>query len=217
MRSEVHPVMPQRIGVLGGTFNPIHHGHLLMAQELAEAARLDTVLLVPSRVPPHKPAEDLAPERDRLEMVRLAAAENPLFQASDRELRRPGVSYTVVTLRELRAELPPDTEMFFLIGADSLPDLAKWKEPREIVALAQVLTATRPGFSFDRLAELSGSFPPSGLDGLRRGLTETTPVGISSTEVRRRVRLGRSLRYLVPPPVAGYIRDRRLYLSDHDP
>jgi len=204
--------MARRIGILGGTFNPIHHGHLLMAQELAEARELERVVLVPTRVPPHKEAPDLAPEADRVAMARLAAAENPLFEVSDREIRRGGVSYTVLTLRELTAELP-GVALHFLIGADSLPDLPKWREAREVVRLAQILTATRPGCPFDRIAELAGAFPPEDVARLRAGLVETTPIGISSTEVRRRARTGRSLRYLVPDSVAGYIRAHRLYAS----
>jgi nicotinate-nucleotide adenylyltransferase len=204
--------MARRIGILGGTFNPIHHGHLLMAQELAEAWKLEQVLLMPTRVPPHKDAVDLASEDDRLAMARLAAQENPLFEVSDREIRRGGVSYTVLTLRELTAELP-GTALHFLIGADSLPDLPKWREAREVVRLAQVLTATRPGCPFDRIAELAGAFPAEDVARLRAGLVETTPIGISSTEVRRRARAGRSLRYLVPAPVAEYIGTRRLYAT----
>ncbi len=184
-----------RIGILGGSFDPIHRGHLTVAAAAADQLPLDTVLFVPARTQPFKRERHHADAHDRATMVRLAIAVDPRFRLDGRELARPGPSYTVETLRALRAEYPDD-ELFLLIGADAARDFPQWHEVATISDLAQVVVLTRPGFD----ARLAGA--------------RTLPVpavDISATMVREQARRGQSLRRLVPPAVEEYIQRRQLY------
>lgn len=190
--------MSERLGILGGTFDPVHVGHVLLARAILERLPLDRVLFVPAAAPPHKSGA-LAPAADRWEMVRLAIDGLDGFEASPVELRRQGPSYTVDTLRQLRAD-HPGGELFLIVGADNVPDLATWYDPEGIFALATVVAGTRAG-------------PPAvGPLAARVRRVDTPAYDISSTEVRRRLREGLSVRYLVPEAVEGYLRDRCLYL-----
>jgi nicotinate-nucleotide adenylyltransferase len=192
----------RRLGILGGTFDPIHLGHLAIAEEVRGWQRLDAVLFIPAGDPPHKPHEQASAEH-RARMVELAIADNPHFHLSRMELERPGVSYTVDTLRALRDRLP-DTELFFILGADAAMEFFSWREPQAIMALAQVVAVSRPGFPEDALhrARAAGMLA-----------TLAPAVAISSTELRARARHGWSLRYLMPDPVAAYVREHGLYLD----
>lgn len=184
-----------RLGIFGGSFNPIHHGHLLLATWAAEAARLDRVLFIPTGSTPLKDPADLAPARSRWAMVQLAIRDNPLFEASDVEARRPGPSYTVDTLRGLRR---PGVRLHLMLGADALRLLPHWKESEAVKRMVRFLILKRPGH---RLRT-----------GLPKQLIVACPqVDVSGTEIRDRVRKGRPIRYFVPEAVERYIRKKGLY------
>jgi len=195
-----------RIGVLGGTFNPPHLGHLLCAQEAYVQLELDAVMLMPARTPPHKPVEEEPGVEHRLELCRLAVQEDPRFEVSDLEVNRPGPSYTVDTLSELHSKAP-DNELFLIVGGDIAAGLPKWHEPEEVLSLSTLAVAERSGTPRaavdEALARLGGG------DGALFFRMPT--IGISSTLVRERVRAGLPLRYLVPEPVESYIAARGLY------
>jgi len=189
-----------KIGLMGGSFDPIHLGHLRAAENAREALSLHEVLFVPAASPPHKLAGSLSPARDRLAMVALATAGNPSFVPSDVELRRGGPSYTADTLAELKRERPED-ELFLIVGSDTLGEMASWHEPARIFALATIAVASRPGMNGALAA------PPSA----RVVRVEGPGLFLSASEVRRLLREGRSVRYLVPDAVSDYIASRRLY------
>lgn len=199
-----------KIGLLGGSFNPIHMGHLVLAESAQEQLGLERVLLVPAGQPPHKAAEGMAAGADRLRMVELAAAGNPALAASDIELRREGRSYSLATVRALLTE-HPDWDVHFLIGADTLPELPTWYRIRELAGRCKFVVANRPGEPLDRFDVLRPALTAEQVEAIRRRVIEIPPMGVSSTEVRRRVSEGRSIRYLVPEPVRQYILERGLY------
>lgn len=190
-----------RVGVLGGTFDPPHTAHLIVAQDAAEVLRLDRVLFVPAALPPHKRAATLTPASLRLEMLRAALDADPRFEICELELRRPGPSYTVDTLRALRRERPGD-ELVLLIGLDQWMDFRTWHEPESIVELADVAVLARPG-----------STMPDWANAVPHRLVDVTQIDISSTTVRRRVQTGRSIRYLVSDAVAAIIAREALYVG----
>lgn len=201
--------------MFGGSFNPIHFGHLLVADDIAETLALDRVLFVPAAVPPHKPVSELAPAAHRVAMTRLAVAEHPRFEVSDVELRRRGPSYTVDTLETLR----PLGELHLIIGSETFLDLLSWHEPRRLPGLARLVVVPRSGNAFDPtapaaqkvLAELAlGPFSAPGEDG-RVVLTQAASLPISGSDLRRRARTGRSLAYRMPAAVIAYIREHGLY------
>lgn len=187
-----------RIGVFGGTFDPPHHGHLIVAADVHAALALDRVVLVPSAVPPHKRETVQAPAGTRLEMVRAAVRGDERFEVDDLELRRPGPSYTVDTLRALRDRCP-GAELFFVVGADNVKELGSWREPEEVVRLARIVAVARGCESIDADAP----FPLLSVP--------VTRVEISATDVRRRVAEGRSIRYLVPDAVRSIVAREGLY------
>ena len=207
-----------RVGVFGGSFNPIHLGHLLVADDVCERLGLDRVLFVPAAVPPHKPAADLAPAPDRFEMTRLAVATHPRFAVSDLEMSRPGASYTVDTLRALAEG---GDALFLLIGSDTFLDLCHWKAPREVAALARIVVVPRTGDGFDPAGPAARAvLDELGLDafcrdgaGPGRGpiVVPAASLPISGSDLRRRAREGRSLAYRMPEPVIAYVRARGLY------
>ena len=187
-----------KLGVFGGTFDPPHLGHLVAASEVADVLGLGRMVWIPSGDHPFKGGRVRTPPAVRLEMVRAAIAGDERFETSDLELKRPGPSYTVDTLRELR-ERHPGAELFFLTGADNLRDLPKWREPEEVVRLARLVVVSREG---ETLPE-GTNFPARAVHVPR--------VDVSSTEVRRRVGVGASVRYLVPEAVRRIIERERLY------
>lgn len=201
--------MTRRVGVFGGTFDPVHHGHLMAAEEARWALKLDEVLFVPAAAPPHKLDDSMAHARHRLAMLELAIAGNPAFAVSREDLDRPGPHYTVDMLTRLQAARGPGVELYFLLGADSLADLPTWRDPAGILRLAQLIVVARPGYQPD-VAALATRLP-----GLEARLTVVTMplVGIAGSEIERRVREGRPIRYQVPEAVADYIRAQRLYLA----
>ena len=188
-----------RLGVLGGTFDPVHLGHLRLAETAREQMGLDRVVFVPAGLPWRKAGASIAPAGHRLSMLRLATACNPAFEVSDLEVAREGPSYTAETLEAL-AEAHPGAELFFLLGEDALADLPNWYQPERIRELATLAVARRPG----EPVEAGGS------NGAVVWL-EMPRLEISATEIRDRVRSGLSIRYLVPDAVEKYIREHGLY------
>ena len=198
--------MPRAIGLLGGTFNPVHEGHLSIAREALRLFALDAVWFIPCAVPPHKPAHDLAATEDRLAMLRLALAGEPRFDALPIEFDRPGKSYTVDTVRALQA-LHPGDGFVFIIGADTLPELHTWHQPLELLSLVRIVTLARPGFVPDAVAlQLPPPWPARLLADLRTG----DPLDVSSRDVRAKIAAGQPVS-LVPEPVQRYIQEHNLY------
>jgi nicotinate-nucleotide adenylyltransferase len=194
-----------RLGLFGGTFDPIHLGHLILAEQCREACGLERVWFVVAGSPPHKPGGRTAVEH-RLEMARLAVAGHPAFEVSEIEASRPGPHYSIDTLRAVRSERPGD-ELFFLIGADSLTDLPTWRQPDQIARLATIVVVNRPGI--DPVAP--ASLPDYGPDAFPFRSVTVPPIGIASNDLRRRLAEGRSVRYMVPRAVEAYIDAQGLY------
>lgn len=188
-----------KLGIFGGTFNPIHMGHLLIAEAAAEALELDRIIFIPCATPPHKHPRMLAEARHRLRMVKLAIQGNPRFGCSDIEVRRGGPSYSVETLRQLRHAMPRG-KFYFLIGADSLRELHKWREAAELARLCEFICVARPGEQ-----------ARAKLRGLRVHKLPGHPADISSSDIRERLARGASIRYLVPEIVQRYIHKTGLY------
>lgn len=184
------------LGVFGGTFDPIHIGHLIVAQEVSERLGLERVLFVPARVSPLKRGRTLFTAEQRYEMVSAAIADDPRFEPSAVDLQRPAPSFTTDTLRLIAAQQPSDAVLHFIMGIDSLLTFAYWHRPDEIIALARLAVISRPGYVVD-IEELDRAVP--GLAGAI-DLIETVQVGISSADIRRRLRQGQAVRYLVAEP-----------------
>ncbi|MDQ3809813.1 MAG: nicotinate-nucleotide adenylyltransferase [Chloroflexota bacterium] len=194
-----------RLGLLGGTFDPPHYGHLTAAQEAFWHVRLDRVLFLPARQNPLKPSQQSSPAEARCEMVQRAIADDPRFELSRLDLERPPPSYTVGLLRALAAT---DRELFFIIGADIVAELPRWRAPLELLALAQLIVVQRHGAAEPDLAALERAVP----EAARRMILLRVPgVAISSSELRQRVRQGQPIRYLTPRSVERYIHEHRLY------
>ncbi len=200
-----------RLGILGGTFDPVHVGHLALAEAARTAFGLDRVLFIPAAVPPHKPGGAVAAAEERLAMVRRAVDAAPYFAVSEVELERQGPSYTVDTLADLQ-QRHPGAELYFITGADEVLALDTWHDPQRLLQLARFIAATRPGFDLSRLAQMESRLGP-----VARGRLlplEWLELGLSSTDLRRLLSEGRSVRYLVPERVVEYIEERRLYRRD---
>jgi nicotinate-nucleotide adenylyltransferase len=198
-----------RTAVFGGSFNPIHYGHLLLADEALDALGLDRVLFVPAAQPPHKPNAQLAPAPDRHAMVQLAIAGHPKFAVSDLELRRSGPSYTVDTLDALRI---PREELFLIVGSETFLDLLTWRTPRRVAELAQIVVVPRAGSAFDPESAAVRKVVHEIRD--EPLIVRAISLPISASDLRRRVREGRSIAYRLPDAVAAYIQAKRLYRAD---
>jgi nicotinate-nucleotide adenylyltransferase len=194
-----------RIGILGGTFDPVHVAHLVLAEQCREQGRLDQVWFVPAPRPPHKQDRGLTPFAQRVEMLALAIVGQPAFRVDELEKDRPGPSYTADTLADLH-RLHPGNEWFLLVGSDTLADLPHWHAPERVAELAALLIVARPGW---QLQGSDGSSP--GLNRFCSQVVEMPLLDISSRDLRQRVAAGRSVRYLVPRAVEAYILDKRLY------
>jgi nicotinate-nucleotide adenylyltransferase len=217
-----------RLGLLGGTFNPIHNGHLAIARQTREALALDRILFIPTSDPPHKLPQSLAPAKDRYEMVRLAIGSDPLLAVSDVELRRSGTSYSIDTVRQLQQEYGPQTELFFLIGLDAFLEFPSWHEPNTLLTLCSFIVISRPGLSFQALSTLP-LLPPlsqqSLLDLDKGGSSRlTVPMGahaliclrlppsdVSASGIRSKFKQGLPTANLLPPPVESYILQHHIY------
>jgi nicotinate-nucleotide adenylyltransferase len=191
----------QRLGVMGGTFDPIHHGHLVAASEVAQFFALDEVVFVPTGQPWQKDERQVSPSEDRYLMTVIATASNPRFSVSRIDIDRGGPTYTIDTLRDLRAERGDEAELFFITGADALSRMMSWQDVNELFALAHFVGVTRPGH------RLTGDgLPENGVS-----LLEVPALAISSTDCRQRVATGQPIWYLVPDGIVQYIAKRRLY------
>ncbi|MBQ7703957.1 MAG: nicotinate-nucleotide adenylyltransferase [Selenomonadaceae bacterium] len=194
---------------MGGTFDPIHFGHLSMAESAREIFTLDEVLFIPAAKPPHKVEKNITPEVHRLMMTYLATQSNKFFQVSPMEFLREGLSYTLDTIDALNKKFGAGTELFFIIGADSMADLYKWHKAQELVQKVHFIAAARPGVEVN-LDELQKFFGAEGMAHIHQIISPE--LEISSTELRERVKAGRSIKYLVPEVVEEYIFKERLYL-----
>jgi len=186
-----------KIGILGGTFNPVHIGHLILAEETREKLGLDKVIFVPAYLPPHKGNGEIIDASDRLAMVKAAIKGNKHFSVSNLEIKRKGRSYTIDTVREFRKKYPKDT-LYFVIGSDLLNYLSEWKDLEDVTRLVRFIVATRPGYPLEKI--------PSYIT-----TVSIRAVDISAFEVRRCIRERKSFRYLVPESVYRYIRRKKLY------
>lgn len=186
-----------KIGILGGTFNPIHLGHLILAEEVRQKIELSEVVFVPTNVPPHKDNGEIIPAPHRLKMLRLAIRDNPYFSVSNIEIKKGGLSYTIDTIKELK-KIYHEHELFFLIGSDLFKYLNEWKDLKEIIALVKFIVAARPGFPLKNLPAYITTI-------------DIRAVGISAFEIRQCIKQNRSFRYLVPEAVRNYILKKGLY------
>jgi nicotinate-nucleotide adenylyltransferase len=198
------------IGILGGTFDPIHYGHLVAGEESRCALGLERVLFVPSARPPHKLEYPVSPPDVRVEMVRLAIADNPNFELSTVELDRPGLSYTVDSIALLQEQLGASARLFFILGEDALADLPTWHQPEKLLEMCQLIAVNRPGYHSFSLRLLERQLP--GVEN-RVHQVRIPELAIWSTELRARVASGLPIRYLVPDDVLEFIYQRGLYLN----
>ena len=216
------------VGLLGGTFNPIHNGHVAIARQAREVLALDRVVLIPTGDPPHKPHENLAAAKDRFEMVRLAIASDPSLSISDVEVRRSGKSYTIDTIRLLQQEYGPAARLFFLIGLDAFLEFPTWRDPATLLTLCSFVVLSRPGLSFQALSELPliPPIPHASLVDLDAGQSVRldVPVGaqsliclrlppnsVSASDIRARIAQGAPTAKLLPPVVESYILQHHIY------
>jgi nicotinate-nucleotide adenylyltransferase len=219
--------LAQRIGILGGTFNPIHYGHLAAAEEIRTWLALDRVLFIPTNQPPHKDEEDIPSAIQRLEMVRLAVSDNPHFMPSDIEIKRGGRSYTIDTIQALR-QAYPGSELYFITGLDSFLDIQTWNQWDTLLGLCRFAVISRPGYRFADLLKIDFlKKAGSEVDKLDRGelthavirsgafniyLARVPHYDLSSTDIRRRVKQGGSIKYFLPEPVETYIIKNEVYV-----
>jgi nicotinate-nucleotide adenylyltransferase len=202
----------KKIGIMGGTFNPIHHGHLVTAQEALDQFKLDRVIFIPTGDPPHKKDDGLAGTEDRYLMTVIATSYNSDFFVSRIEIDRKGKSYTIDTVRGLREIYGKDSALYFVTGADAILEILTWKKAPEIVTLCRFIAATRPGHDLSRLEGLKKKlFSSKEEAGEKIFIMEIPALAISSTDIRKRLKQGRSIDYLVPEGVSNYILKHGLY------
>ena len=203
---------PKKIGIMGGTFNPVHHGHLVTAQEALDQFDLDEVIFIPTGDPPHKIDDLLAHAEDRYLMTVIATSSNSSFFVYRIEIDRKGKSYTIDTVKELRKLFGSDSELYFITGADAILEILTWKNTREIVTLAKFIAATRPGYDLSKIKELETTlFDDEDEEDQRIFIMEIPALAISSTDIRQRIKIGRPVNYLVPEGVNNYILKHGLY------
>ncbi|MFQ5899988.1 MAG: nicotinate-nucleotide adenylyltransferase [Thermodesulfobacteriota bacterium] len=194
------------IGIIGGTFNPVHYGHLRIAEEVRDACLIDKVVFIPSNIPPHKDGTALVASEDRLEMVRIATKDNPSFNVSDIEVTRKGNSYSIETLKELRKIYGEETDLSFILGIDAFLEIKTWKDYDKLFNLSNFIVTRRHGYNKEEIDDL---LPIETADSI--SFIETTMLDISSTKIRERIKEGKSIRYLVPLEVEEHIMHKGLY------
>lgn len=199
----------KRVGIFGGTFDPIHMGHLIVAETIMDEFHLDKVVFIPAAVPPHKLGRQISPAKHRYMMTMLATCSNPRFQVSDMEMHRQGPSYSRDTLAQLIEEHGSDTEFYFIVGADSVENLHTWNRIDELLTMCHFIGASRPGCMPD-MEKIAQRFGPLAE---KIHCLETPELEISSTEIRHRVGQKRTIRYIVPETVEQYIYKEKLYLD----
>lgn len=202
-------------GVLlfGGSFDPIHNGHIEVCRDVARQLAVERVVLIPCANPPHKAGSELAPAADRIEMCRLTCAGDPRFTVDDWETRQTGANYTLLTVRHYRDQLGPDVPLYWLIGMDSLRDLPTWYRVGELAAICTLVTAGRPGVAWPALDVLKPLIAPVDLGRMSAHILDTPLVAVSATKIRCRVRAGQSIFGMTPEPVERYIREHGLYMT----
>jgi len=203
-------LLKKRIGILGGTFNPVHIGHLILAQDAMEAFELSKMLFVPCDKPPHKEASSLISAEYRAAMLELALEENMSAEICDLEIMRGGTTYSIDTVRKL-SDLYPDHELLFVIGSDTLPELYQWKDINELLKLCRFVTICRPGFALKAVTEKDLKLDSPWPRILLRNVFVGHQIDVSSSDIRHRVAEGMSIRYLVPAAVEMYIAEHSLY------
>ena len=186
-----------KIGILGGTFNPIHLGHLILAEEAREKLKLDKIIFVPAYLPPHKDNSDIVPALHRYRMICFAIKTNKYFSVSNIEIKRDGKSYTIDSLKEFK-KIYPDDDLYFIIGSDLLKYLDDWKDLSQIIKMVSFVAATRPGYPLEKIPSYISTIPIRAVD-------------ISGFEIRKAIKEGKSFRYLVPEAVFRYVEEKRLY------
>jgi nicotinate-nucleotide adenylyltransferase len=203
-----------RIGLFGGSFNPVHVAHMAAAERVRCDRQLDRVLFVPALNPPHKPEDPLASAEDRFRMVQLATADNDAFESCRVEIDRGGPSYTLTTVRELAEELGGEAELFLILGADSVRDMPGWWHAAELASEARIIAVPRPGQPLaTHIAAAAHAFGEAWAEQTRALAVEMPLLDVSATRIRERIRAGLSVRYLVPEPVRRYILERGLYAA----
>jgi len=202
--------MGNRIGIFGGSFDPIHNGHLLLAELCRESLNLDKVLFLLASVSPFKVNQQPASNKDRTEMLRLAIGGNSKFEMDLREIERGGVSYTIDSVRSIAGE-NPDSELFLLMGADALVDISKWREPAELLRLVTPCVISRGGVGEPNWAALDSYIEPDRLEAILRSKVDGPQIEISSFDLRERIKLGKSIRYQVPSAVEMFLKEQSLY------
>lgn len=200
----------RRIGLMGGTFNPIHYGHLLIAENAYEQYHLDEVIFIPTGQSPHKDARQILRADERMEMIRLAIADNPHFSCSDYEIRTEGISYTYLTVQAFY-EPAEERELFFIMGADSLAYFDAWMRPDKISRMSTILAAVRDGLNMEELLPIRESLQQK--YGTKIGFINTPNFSVSSRMIRHRMEKGHSIRYLVPEAVERYLKEHRVYVQ----
>lgn len=198
-----------KIGIMGGTFDPVHYGHLVTAEGARCEFGLDHVLFMPSGIPPHKTKKKVSSPEHRYMMTVLATLTNPHFEVSRIDIDREGISYTIDTLLILREQYGPTAELYFITGADAIFEIMNWKDADKLLKIAHFIAATRPGFSLEELPVKTQQWVDEHQD--RFHVLKVPAMAISSTDIRKRVRNGHSIRYLVPEPVDHYILRHGLY------
>jgi len=201
-----------RIGIMGGTFNPIHHGHLVTAQEALSQFDLDQVIFIPTCDPPHKIDNEIASAEDRYLMTVIATAPNNDFFVSRIEIDRKGKSYTIDTVRELRKIYGKEVSLYFITGADAILEILSWKDTEEIISLSKFIAATRPGYNLARIDDLKDKLFASRQESDEKIFVMEVPaLAISSTDIRNRIKQDRPIDYLVPEGISHYIIKHGLY------
>jgi nicotinate-nucleotide adenylyltransferase len=204
-----------RIGLFGGSFDPVHHGHLIAASTALEAFELDRIVLIPCHIQPHKHAGPLTPGADRMAMLQQAVEANDALSVSDIELQRGGISYTIDTLDALQQQFP-EAELCFIIGEDSLSDLHRWHRIEELLDRCRFITLARPGSNARNQPPEALKLPPPHAEQILASIADSRLIDISSSDIRTRIASGRSIRYLVPSQVEAYIETHRLYVSERE-